>query len=347
MASRAGFPLRRQADRGARRAPRAVRHAPHLAQPPPGVGDRLGHRPADQPRRVRPLDVALLQPAVLVPLRNPHRQVVPRLHPGRQNRLRRRPPQRRGRPGRRHRRVEQVTHRRVPGATHHVVRPADALGTPVQQPGRQVANVHVLDRQVTRPRCQHLAAPGDPVQPPRQPPDVLPRPEDQPGARQQRPVTEHPRRGEFPAGLVRRIVTVVVGVRVRRHRRRLLAGAELDGWRVHRAAGHVHVVRHGVDERRRRVPYRPGRAVPRVHHQVPLAAGERGQPVRRGPVTPQPVYAVRHPPVYAPVEHCHLPVAAYRLGHHGTADKARTAKHQESHASQRAAPRRPAGPRSR
>ena len=87
--SAGGVSQRQRGPLGARgRAPGAGSPAPAAAADRPAdrihaqrVGDRLGHRPAAQPRGVRALDVGAVQALVLVAERQPDRQLRPRLDP--------------------------------------------------------------------------------------------------------------------------------------------------------------------------------------------------------------------------------------------------------------------------
>src|SRR5690606_6591535 len=80
----------------------------------------------------------------------------------------------------------------------------------VQNPDRQVPDVDELHTRVAWAGGRDGAAPGDPCQPPGQPPDVLVRAEDEPGAHQQRLVPEHPQGREFTPALHRRVVGLAV-----------------------------------------------------------------------------------------------------------------------------------------
>ncbi|WP_235867830.1 MULTISPECIES: hypothetical protein [Rhodococcus] len=152
--------------------------------PLPGIAHGVFDGPAPQPCLPRLGGVGFEEARELTLLRHPTRKLCPRLRSSGRQPVLVDPHEFSVRTGGNHARLEESGGSGVAGRADDVVCPADPGGQSGQDKGCDVAGIDVLQRSGRHSGSNDTSARRDTLQPPRQPPDVLARAEDQPCPRE-------------------------------------------------------------------------------------------------------------------------------------------------------------------
>ena len=219
-----------------------------------------------------------------------------------------------------------------PGRLTVLKAPASPRSAAGQHPPGQVAGVDELKRSVARPGRDDPAAPGQSLQPPRQPADVLVRPEDEAGPGQQRTIGEVVEHGQFGSPLVRGVVVGLSSFGVGVDGRGRLVRAGRHGPSVHRRRRHIAVVPDAVAQQPAATRDDGRGAGPGVDHRIPGPTGQaRFQLARPAAIGAQRFDTRSVRAAEAPVDRRHVVASGQSRLHHSAADEMGTAEDEQLH----------------